>query len=260
MTGRPATITEVVSFAHGGAFARPLGPHIEKIIAACDPFSHGDKTLQFTDQHRMIVRCARFLLDPAENTAPSLDPSRPFGTPNPLGDIGDAAQVRTWEGVAQLYCEAQAAIPLFFAHANLSPGKYFITNLSMRELTWITDDPARSIEARLREMGIDSDRRFSFTPEHLALIRSVNWRWEGWSNAAFEENKIWPVVFVDAKRTYSVTQLQKNFDWEPDLDEHGYHQMTDAQRELVWKVHRELHPAFQVFAEHAELQAGSYLL
>jgi hypothetical protein len=84
-----------------------------------------------------------------------------------------------------------------------------------------------------------------------AFARTLN-------DAVFEESKIWPVVFVDAKRTYSVKLLQENFGWEPDLDVNGYHRMTDDQRQLVWQAHKELLAAFQVFTENAE-KAGPHI-
>ncbi len=253
---RPLTISEFVANSNGGAFARELKPEIKSILLACNPSSRGER--QLTDQHRAILRLARFLMDPAENTAPSLDPSRPFGTPNPLGDIGDATGVRTWEGVAQLYCEAQAMIPLFFRHARLPPAKYQISNLSMRELTWLVGDPVQPIDAKLAQIGFDPARRFEFTDSHLALIRSVNWRWIGWSEEVASESKTWPVVFIDAKRTYSGQLLQQNFGWKADPDERGYHRMTEEQRQMVMKFHPQLLPACQVFIEHAELENGVY--
>lgn len=253
---RSATISEVVALAHGGAYARELPPNTRSMLLGWSPDSRSE--WQFTDQHRAILRLARFLLDPAENAAPSLDPVRPFGTPNPLDDIGDAAEVRTWEGVAQLYCEAQAMIPVFFQFARLAPGQYPISNLSMRELAWPAGNPAQVIETRLKHIGLDALRRFSFTAEHLALIRSVNWRWAGWSGEVADESRIWPVVFIDAKRTYSVQRLQKNFGWEADPDEDGDHRVTDEQRQTVKRLHPQLLPACQVFVEHAELENGVY--
>jgi len=255
---RPATISEFVARANGGAFARELKPEIQAMLMAWDPFSQSE--WKFTNQHRAILRLARFLLDPAESTAPSLDPIRPFGTPNPLGDIGDAAKVRTWEGVAQLYCEAQAMIPVFFQFARLAPAPYPISNLSMRELTWLSGDPALPLAAKLDRIGLDSSRRFEFTGEHLALLRSVNWRWIGWSEEEARESKIWPVVFVDAKRSYSVQLLQKNLGWELDPDEHGYHRMTNDQRQTISRLHQQLLPACQVFIENAELDNGCYAM
>lgn len=255
---RPATIPEVVAFAHGDALARPLKRMIRDILAGCDPFSDQNREFAFTDRHLRILRRARFLLDPAENTAPCLDPSRPFGTPNPLGDIGDAARAESWEDAARLYGEAQTAMILFFRHATLAPGEYFISNLSMRELAWISLDPSRPLAEILKEKGIAADRRFSFTQTHLALLRAVNWRWEGWNDHAFEENRVWPVVFVDAKRTYDVTAIQRALGWELDADQYGYHQMTRAQRDQLWAAHGEIQAAFQVFVEHAELKPGTY--
>jgi hypothetical protein len=255
---RPLTISEYVASSNGGAYARELKPDIKPILLGWNPSSRGE--WQLTDQHRAILRLTRFLMDPAENTAPSLDPIRPFGTPNPLGDIGDATGVRSWEGVAQLYCEAQAMIPLFFQHARLAPGKYQISNLSMRELTWLVGDPSQPVDAKLAQIGFDRERRFKFTGSHLALIRSANWRWIGWSEEVASESKIWPVVFIDAKRTYSVQLLQQNCGWTADPDEHGHHRMSEEQRRMVMTLHPQLLPACQVFIEHAELENGVYSL
>ena len=72
---RPLTISEFVANSNGGAFARELKPEIKSILLACNPSSCSER--QLTDQHRAILRLARFLMEPAENTAPSLDPSRP---------------------------------------------------------------------------------------------------------------------------------------------------------------------------------------
>ena len=52
--------------------------------------------------------------------------------------------------------------------------------------------------------------------------------------------------------------LQKNFGWPADPDEDGYHQMTDDQRNSMRQIHRHIHPACQVFIEHAELENGTY--
>lgn len=255
---RPATITEFIAFCQGGAFAPELEPSAREILLKFTPFRRNGTDQEFTEQHRAILQRARFVLDPAENTAPALDPARPFGTPNPLGQIGDITDVRTWEGVAHLYCEVQSAIPLLFRYGTLRPGPYPISNLSMRELTWITDDQAKPLEVRLQDLGIGPSRMFDFTSDHLALLRSVCWRWDEWSLPVIEDSKIWPVIFVDSKRTYWTSRLQENFGWPLDPDQHGAHTLTKEQRSLLWRTHRQLLPAFQVFVENATLAPGTY--
>ena len=256
----PASPVEFVALHNGGAQPPPLEPSIRDVLLKFDPFSQVGRPFRFTATHRAILRRARFLLDPAENMAPALDPIRPFGTPNPLGDIGDTAEERTWDGVARLYCEAQVALLLLVQEGRISPGRYRISNLSMRELAWVTDDPKKPLDTCLRAIGIGSSRTFKFTRSHRALLKAAAWRWSGWSVYIQERIKIWPVVLVDAKRTYTARSVQRSFGWKRVVDERGNQILTDQQRRFLWKVHKQVHPAFQVFVEHAELAPGSYVL
>jgi hypothetical protein len=107
---------------------------------------------------------------------------------------------------------------------------------------------------------MDPSRHFNLTDTHIALIRAANWCWDGWSDVEFEESKLWPVVRIDAKRTYSFDLLRTSLGWEVAQDVQGHFQYTESQRSFVWRAHDRILPAPQVFVENAELAPGSYVL
>lgn len=251
--GRMASIIEMVAMANGGTRLRLTSE--QKRLLKRETFNTGiSETITMTPKIRELLRRARFVLDPADATAPVLDPVKPFGTLCPLGDMNDFIYEGTHTGtqLCQEYKTVLAALVVLMRHGHLKEGNYPIYNLSMRELCWYAAGHTAPMKTKMADFSLNADGLFHFTPKFEAMVNAGHWRDYDWRPEFYDDSCLWPIVGIDAKQPYVVDRLADKLGGSLEKRE------TMMFWDEVSPEHKVLLPACQVFIEHAEIEYREY--
>jgi len=94
------------------------------------------KSFTLTDTHIKLLRAAYISWDDCEFGAPCIDPKRPYGNSDVIGDIakilvepdtcdenGDCP-VKTYDRLWRIHTETQTALEIILATGSFEPGRY----------------------------------------------------------------------------------------------------------------------------------------
>ena len=125
------------------------------------------------------IRALRFaFFADIEAGAPAVNPERPFGSTDPLGDLARLTGVRGDAAARRMFARVMGRLPAFCGRALLEPGTY----------------------------GVDG-RPVTVSAEQVRLLPHLAWQTPGEDDDMQPEDGAWPVAHVDFSRPYGRRSL-----------------------------------------------------
>ncbi len=201
-----------------------------------------------TETHIALLRRMRFDWDGTETGAPMTDPRQPFGTTDPLKDIGQAFGTNDAKQQAMHYLDMVFAMGEFLSNCSIAPGSYVLSQISTEQLVramhgYGFDDPKA-------EIGLAADGKVLLDAEVITLLRNTPIDWG--------DDEFWPGPCIDPKRPYGdmtwyALDVARILDWPMDKDEEGHFRPSEAQETAARGLHLRTLGALYAMLEHGQV-------
>ena len=220
----------------------------------------GDGTLEITEEHLTLLRQARLSWDSAERGAPMLDPRRPYGREDLLGQLSEVFGGGDIRSLARRHVEMYFVMTRALRHGALAPGRYPLGNVAAAQVR----TTMHGYQASDEDLGLDADGLVTVTDDHLELLRAIEIRWP--SGYDCQDRLVvgeYPAATADPKRPYGdytfieVDMARILGELPPGDGAAIFEPDPDLARRLQ-RLHWQMFVVMQVFLERMALAPGRY--